>query len=125
MMVDLHGGPNSAISRVPVGDTSYAHRNALLKYQFMDQSFGTYPSNGFDFMNGWVATITDTMKNTAYAPFGMYINYADPSLSPDEAHTHYVSARVYVYFVHSGTSQYINPLINVAFRNANISVFSG
>jgi len=94
MMIDLHGGPTSAISKVPVGDTSYAHRKALLKYQFMDHSHGgTYPQEGFTFLNGWVASITDTMKNTAYSPFGMYINYADTTLSPDEAHSHYVSIK--------------------------------
>jgi hypothetical protein len=69
--------------------TSYAHRNALLKYEFYDRVYsGNYPSNGFSFLNGWVETITATMKETT---FGMYINYADPTLSLDEAHTYYVS----------------------------------
>jgi hypothetical protein len=89
--IDIHGGPQSAITRVPADETSYAHRNALLKYEFYDRTSETYPADGFDFLNGWVATITDTMKDTKYSPFGMYINYADTTLSAEEAHTHYVS----------------------------------
>ena len=80
-MIDAHGGPSSAITKVPAGETSYAHRNALLKYEFYDRTSETYPADGFDFLNGWVATITETMKNTTYSPFGMYINYADPRLN--------------------------------------------
>jgi len=90
LLIDLHGGPTSAITAVPDSDTSYAHRNALLKYEFYDRVYsGSYPSNGFDFLNGWVAAITETMEDTQYSPFGMYYNYADTSLSSSEAHSHY------------------------------------
>lgn len=92
VIIDLHGGPNSSVTAAPDGDSSYAHRNALLKYEFYDRVYsGSYPSTGFDFLNNWVATITDTMKDTEFSPVGMYINYADPTLSADEAHTLYVS----------------------------------
>jgi hypothetical protein len=59
LIIDLHGGPNSAISKVPDTATSYAHRNALLKYEFYDRvDSGTYPAGGQSFLNGWVASIT-------------------------------------------------------------------
>jgi len=91
-MVDLHGGPNSAITQVPLDDTSYVHRKALFKYEFYDSVYsGSYPSDGLSFLNGWVSTITDTMADTQFSPVGMYINYADPTLTADEAHTAYVS----------------------------------
>ncbi|KAH8599583.1 hypothetical protein B0O99DRAFT_590161 [Bisporella sp. PMI_857] len=41
--IDIHGGPQSAITRVPADETSYAHRNALLKYEFYDRTSETYP----------------------------------------------------------------------------------
>jgi hypothetical protein len=72
---------------VPVDATSYVHRSALLKYEFYDRvDNGTYPPDGFSFLNDWVDTITHTMNTTA---FGMYINYADPSLSAWQAHRAY------------------------------------
>jgi hypothetical protein len=88
LIIDLHGGPGSAVTQVPADATSYAHRKALLKYEFYDRVYsGNYPSNGFNFLNGWVETITGTMNETT---FGMYVNYADPTLSLDEAHKYYV-----------------------------------
>ncbi|KAL2063766.1 hypothetical protein VTL71DRAFT_5571 [Oculimacula yallundae] len=87
LIIDLHGGPSSAISKVEDGATAYAHRNALLKYEFYDRVYsGSYPSNGFSFLNGWVSSITSTMNTTQ---FGMYMNYADPTLSTNDAHNFY------------------------------------
>ncbi|KAH8744511.1 glucooligosaccharide oxidase [Diaporthe sp. PMI_573] len=83
LILDLHGGPNSAISKVLSDSTSYAHRGAIFKAQFYDSVFGgTYPKDGFSFLNGWVSAVTSTMNTT---DFGMYINYADTSLSTTEA----------------------------------------
>ncbi|KAH7336607.1 glucooligosaccharide oxidase [Rhexocercosporidium sp. MPI-PUGE-AT-0058] len=87
LIIDLHGGPTSAISKVADSATAYAHRNALLKYEFYDRVYsGSYPSNGFSMLNGWVSSITSAMSSTT---FGMYMNYADPSLSTTEAHNFY------------------------------------
>lgn len=67
LIIDLHGGPSSAISKVAEDATSYAHRNALLKLQFFDRvNTGSYPADGFSFLNGWVASITDTSE---FCPF--------------------------------------------------------
>jgi hypothetical protein len=47
MQIDLHGGANSAVSKVARDATSYAHRDRLLLFQLYDRVFGTYPANGF------------------------------------------------------------------------------
>jgi len=67
----LHGGPTSAISKVADNATAYAHRNALLKYEFYDRDYsGSYPANGFSFLNGWVSSITNASKSpTLYAAY--------------------------------------------------------
>ncbi|TVY84607.1 FAD-linked oxidoreductase azaL [Lachnellula suecica] len=99
LIIDLHGGPTSAISKVPMDSTSYAHRNALFKYEFYDRvDSGSYPSTGFSFLNGWVASLVNARKKRGQkadgckvptTTFGMYINYADSSLTADQAHNSY------------------------------------
>jgi Berberine and berberine like len=86
-IIDLHGGPTSAITQVDHSSTSYAHRNALWKFELYDRVpvNATYPAGGESFLNGWVETVKDTYPGT----LGMYINCADPGLSKNEAHTEY------------------------------------
>lgn len=90
IMVDMFGGPNSAVTSVPVGATSFAYREPsrhLFLYQFYDSIFfGSYPSNGFEFLDGWVKTFTDGLNVTDW---GMYINYADPRMNRTEAQNAY------------------------------------
>lgn len=87
MIIDLHGGPSSAVSSVRKDETSYPHRDAILKCQFYDRINGKpYPEDGFEFLNGWVDAITSVMNRGDY---GMYLNYADTSLSTEEAHEMY------------------------------------
>ena len=55
--------------------------------QFYDSSFfGDYPEDGFTFLNGWVDAI---QKAQDKGQLGMYINYADPTLTAAEAHQAY------------------------------------
>lgn len=87
IIIDMYGGKNAAIPKVPANLTSYAHRDKLFLYEFYDrQNYGTYPSNGFDFLNGWVKAFTN---NLTPAQWGMYINYADPTMNQTEAQTNY------------------------------------
>ncbi|KAJ4305528.1 hypothetical protein N0V90_001059 [Kalmusia sp. IMI 367209] len=87
LLFDCHGGKNSAISNVSADATAYAHRNATFKMQFYDRvSSGSYNSAWFPFLNGWIKAITDASPGVNY---GMYINYADTSLTKEEAHGHY------------------------------------
>ncbi|KAH8879815.1 carbohydrate oxidase from Microdochium Nivale in complex with substrate analogue [Thozetella sp. PMI_491] len=77
--LDMHGGDHSAITQVPNSATAYAHRDKLYMIQFYDRvdPNATYPANGFSFLTGWVATITEPLPASDW---GMYINYADTNL---------------------------------------------
>jgi hypothetical protein len=87
ILMDIHGGNGSAVTSVSNSATAYAHRDALLKFELFDQDFsGTYPATGFSFLNGWVNA---TMSNMDPDDMGMYINYADTSLTQKEAHHYY------------------------------------
>lgn len=85
----MHGGPKSAITSTTTNSanytSSYAYRSPeyLFLYELYDRvQFGSYPSNGFSFLDGWVKSFTDNMKQDQW---GMYINYADPTMKRAEA----------------------------------------
>jgi hypothetical protein len=86
VIIDMYGGPNSAITAVPKDETSYAFRDPkkhLFLYQFNDSIFfGSYPANGFSFLDNWIKAFTDGLSEDEW---GMYINYADPRLDRDTA----------------------------------------
>lgn len=87
LLFDCHGGKGSAISSVSADATAYAHRNATFKMQFYDRiNNGNYDSSWFSFLNGWIKAISDASPGVNH---GMYINYADTSLTKDEAHSRY------------------------------------
>lgn len=87
LLFDCHGGKGSAITNVSADATAYAHRNATFKMQFYDRvNSGNYDSAWFPFLNNWIKAITDASPGVNY---GMYINYADTSLTKEEAHSHY------------------------------------
>jgi hypothetical protein len=87
LMIDLHGGKNAAITQVSANSTAYAHRNAVFKMQFYDRTYnGNYDPSWQSFLNGWVKAIQDASPGQN---FGMYINYADTSLTKDQAHNAY------------------------------------
>ncbi|KAG7294043.1 hypothetical protein NEMBOFW57_004105 [Staphylotrichum longicolle] len=85
IIIDMYGGANSAITKVPTNATSFAYRDPerdLFLYEFYDTAWGTYPAEGFDFLSDWVETFTNGLNTTQW---GMYINYADPLLNRTEA----------------------------------------
>ncbi|KAK4221434.1 hypothetical protein QBC38DRAFT_403351 [Podospora fimiseda] len=82
IIIDLYGGANSAITKVPANATSYPYRdpnNHLFLYEFYDRvRSGNYPNDGFSFLDGWVKAFTDGLSTSQW---GMYINYADPTMN--------------------------------------------
>lgn len=85
IIIDLYGGPTSAITKIPPEASSYAFRDPekhLFLYQLYDRSFGSYPDDGFEFLDGWVDAFTGGLDA---GDWGMYINYADPRLDRTEA----------------------------------------
>jgi hypothetical protein len=91
MQIDLHGGANSAVSKVARDATSYAHRDRLLLFQLYDRVFGTYPANGFGLIQSFGQSISNL---TTEGNWGMYINYADTQLSSTRAQQLYWGANL-------------------------------
>jgi len=82
IIIDCYGGKNSAITKAS-NSSSYAFRDSVFLYELYDRvSSGSYPSDGFSLLNGWVKSFTDNLKAEQW---GMYINYADTQLSRTEA----------------------------------------
>ncbi|KAK3334062.1 hypothetical protein B0T19DRAFT_483984 [Cercophora scortea] len=88
IIIDFYGGANSAVTSVPDDDSSYAYRGDYrYLFEFYDRvNSGSYPSNGFGFLDGWVKSFTD---NLSQSQWGMYINYADPTMNRTEAISNY------------------------------------
>ncbi len=90
IIIDMYGGKNSAITKAGLNATSsYAYRdpNQLFLYELYDRvRSGSYPSNGFSFLDGWVKAFTNNLKTDQW---GMYINYADPTMNRTEAQNVY------------------------------------
>jgi len=83
IIIDMYGGKNSAITKPASNSSAYAYRDQLFLYELYDRvRSGSYPSNGFSFLDGWVKSFTDNLKPSQW---GMYINYADPQMSRKEA----------------------------------------
>jgi Berberine and berberine like len=79
IIVDMYGGKNAFVPTVSKNDMSYAHRDKLFLIEFYDRvTSGSYPSNGLGFLNGWVDAFT---RNLDESQWGMYINYADPTMN--------------------------------------------
>ncbi|KAM5350374.1 hypothetical protein ACJ41O_006879 [Fusarium nematophilum] len=83
ILIDLHGGENSAIADKAPSDTAYPHRDKLLLYQFSDGgSDGEYPEEGFDLVRGFRESVTERMAD---GEWGMYANYLDTQLDGETA----------------------------------------
>lgn len=84
IIIDAYGGKNSAITSRPANSSgSYAFRDQVFLYELYDRvRSGSYPSDGFSLLNGWVKSFTDNLKPEQW---GMYVNYADPQLNRTEA----------------------------------------
>jgi hypothetical protein len=92
--IDLYGGPDSQINVKDTNFAAYGDRNSLWVAQhYAYASVGaSFPSAGLDFVNGMNDAMTSKMPNV---DFGAYLNYVDPSLSPDQAHTLYYGSTLY------------------------------
>lgn len=87
--IDVHGGKNNAIGRIAQNATAYAHRDFLLMTNFYDRvDTGSYPADGFSFLDNFTANITGSLKPSQW---GQYVNYPDPRLSQAAAQNNYWS----------------------------------
>lgn len=87
-IIAAQGGPTSVVPLIPDDATSYAHRSQIYEWQLVDAvSSGLYPNDiGIPWLN---AFIDDIQAAESQVTLGMYYNYADPTLSPEEAHERY------------------------------------
>lgn len=78
-MLELFGGPESAVSHVDAAATSFAHRDKLLVHQFATRGPGNYyEEQGFDLM----ARLRESVVHEA-DDWGLYVNYLDTEFDPE------------------------------------------
>jgi len=87
VIINLYGGPGSAINTKDTTFAAYNDRDSL----FVFQNYGI-GADGTDFINGINAAIIKAQPKTT---FGAYLNYVDPSYTPAEAHKLYYGDALY------------------------------
>ncbi|KAF9731799.1 hypothetical protein PMIN06_012552 [Paraphaeosphaeria minitans] len=87
VIINLYGGPGSAINTKDTNFAAYNDRDSLWVFQ----NYGTNPTS-LDYING----INDVIiKSQPETHFGAYLNYVDPSYSAKEAHELYYGQELY------------------------------
>lgn len=86
--LDLHGGKNSAISKIKNSETAYPHRDKLWLIQFYDRQdnltipFATGSTDATEYLDAWVKTTQSPLKDNQW---GAYVNYVDSDLTREES----------------------------------------
>lgn len=92
-IINLYGGPGSAINSRDTTFSSYSDRSSLWVFQnYGFTSGGALPSATIGFIDGMNNAIENAQPQTQ---FGAYLNYVDPSLDPETAHSLYYGTDVY------------------------------
>ena len=86
-IINLYGGPGSAINTKNTTFAAYNDRDSLWVFQ----NYGTKPTT-LDYINGINDVIIKSQPDTH---FGAYLNYVDPTYSAKEAHELYYGEAVY------------------------------
>ncbi|KDR70248.1 hypothetical protein GALMADRAFT_255135 [Galerina marginata CBS 339.88] len=78
--IELWGGTNSAINKVPLDATAFAHRSSMFTIQFYLSATGgpPFPLSGFALADGMVNSIVDNSPHDW--DYGAYPNYIDDRL---------------------------------------------
>ncbi|KAH7411791.1 hypothetical protein DE146DRAFT_254643 [Phaeosphaeria sp. MPI-PUGE-AT-0046c] len=87
MIINLYGGPGSAINSKDTQFAAYNDRDSL----WVLQNYG-YTGNSVDFVNGINEAIVKAQPQTS---FGAYLNYVDPTYDAATAHKLYYGEEVY------------------------------
>ena len=87
IIINLYGGPGSAINTKDIKFAAYDDRNSL----WVLQNWG-YGSTPMDFIQGINDAIIKAQPQTT---FGAYLNYVDPTYDPATAHKLYYGDEVY------------------------------
>ncbi|PVH92943.1 carbohydrate-binding module family 18 [Periconia macrospinosa] len=86
-IINLYGGPGSAINTKNTDFAAYNDRNSL----WVVQNYGS-TANSVNFINGLNDAVVKAQPQTN---FGAYLNYVDPSLDAATAHKLYYGDQVY------------------------------
>ncbi|KAL5391115.1 hypothetical protein PMIN06_008536 [Paraphaeosphaeria minitans] len=88
-IINLYGGPGSAINTKDTSFAAYSDRDSLWVFQNYGTGAGAEVVN---YMNGMNDAITKAQPNTT---FGAYLNYVDPTYDAATAHKVYYGDAVY------------------------------
>ncbi|KAL0263586.1 hypothetical protein SLS55_002567 [Diplodia seriata] len=94
-IVNLYGGPGSAVNEKDVSFAAYSDRSSLwvAQHYIFTGADETLPN---DASHQWLQGLNDAMTDKMPdAEFGAYLNYVDPSLSAEEAHKLYYGDSLY------------------------------
>ncbi|KAF8915448.1 glucooligosaccharide oxidase [Mucidula mucida] len=83
---ELYGGSNSALNKVPLDQTAFAHRSSRFNMQIYGSNIvPPFPDDGFTFINGVASSIIDNMpEKWDYGQcdvISAYINYVEDRLN--------------------------------------------
>lgn len=91
-MMDLYGGPQSAVTRSNASSTSFAHRNKFLVHQFTFRSTEEYVANyGVPLMTQFSDSL---LHNVDDDDWGLYANYVDPQIDAAKAPSLYYGSNL-------------------------------
>jgi hypothetical protein len=93
-IINLYGGPGSAINKKDIDFAAYSHRSMLwvAQHYIYTAANATLPESSMKWLDGLNDAMTTKMPN---AEFGAYLNYVDPTLSAEEAHKLYYGEELY------------------------------
>ncbi|KAK0710273.1 hypothetical protein B0T26DRAFT_755358 [Lasiosphaeria miniovina] len=91
-IINLYGGPGSAITRKNETFAAYSGHDDLWVIQNYGNVAvnGSFPSAGLDFINGLNDAVTSEVLG-----FGAYLNYVDPTYNSTQAHNLYYGTELY------------------------------
>lgn len=94
-IINLYGGPGSAINAVPADASAYSDRSSLWVFQnygYTENHLPPFPDSITTLIDGMNDAITKVQTD---GDFGGYINYVDPDLTATEAAQQYYGVETY------------------------------
>ncbi|KAF2688965.1 Glucooligosaccharide oxidase [Lentithecium fluviatile CBS 122367] len=92
VIINLYGGPGSAINMKDTDFAAYADRDSLWVFQNYGHGDTIREQGSIDFVNGINEAIIEAQPDTH---FGAYLNYVDPSYDAETAHELYYGEALY------------------------------
>ncbi|KAI9777374.1 MAG: hypothetical protein M1835_005250 [Candelina submexicana] len=94
-IINLNGGPDSQINAKSLDFSSYSHRSSLWTFQNYGYTANNQPPFTDSIKNFVIGLSNSLTSAQPEGVFDAYLNYVDPTLSPQEAHAGYYGDAVY------------------------------